>query len=284
VRAAGLSVNHAERLTRLNELLVELVRSPLPTHFFQTLADHAAGAVPHDYLAVCLVDPEKGGYLVHSLVGLDADAVSSRPFSPYEGLPGRVITTGHAHRIEDVGTAREGVPDLEGVLIASGLRATLAVPIRRGPEVLGALLFAARPPLAYGEDDVHVATLLAAGLSAALETSQAYQTLADERMTMLGVLGSTADAVITMNQSGLVLLAMELCGRCSVSRRTRWKGGRCSRSWTTCRCASCSCSASPASRSCRCPTDASRRRAWCKSSRRSASPWVWRWSFATSPC
>jgi two-component system, OmpR family, phosphate regulon sensor histidine kinase PhoR len=208
VRAdAGLSVNHAERLTRLNELLVELVRSPLPTHFFQTLADHAAGAVPHDYLAVCLVDPEKGGYLVHSLVGLDADAVSSRPFSPYEGLPGRVITTGHAHHIEDLGTAREGVPDLEGVLIASGLRAILAVPIRRGPEVLGALLFAARPPLAYGEDDVRVATLLAAGLSAALETSQAYQTLADERMTMLGVLGSTADAVITMNQSGLVLLA-----------------------------------------------------------------------------
>jgi two-component system phosphate regulon sensor histidine kinase PhoR len=73
--------------------------------------------------------------------------------------------------------------------------------------VLGALLFAGRPPIAYGEDDAHVAALLAAGLSAALETSQAYQALADERMTMLGVLGSTADAVIAMNQGGLVLLA-----------------------------------------------------------------------------
>ena len=202
-------MNHAERLTRLNELLVELFRSPLPTHFFQTLADQAAGAVPHDYLAVCLIDPEKGGYLVHSLAGLDDDTVSARPFSPYEGLPGRVITTGQAQRVDDLGAAREGVPDLEGALIAAGLRATLVVPIRRGPEVLGALLFAARTPLTYGEDDVHVATLLAAGLSAALETSQAYQTLADERMTMLGVLGSTSDAVITMNQSGLVLLANE---------------------------------------------------------------------------
>ena len=118
-----------------------------------------------------------------------------------------MITTGQAQRVTDLGAAREGVPDLEGVLIAAGLRATLAVPLRRGPEVLGALLFAARPPLAYGDDDAHVATLLAAELSAALETSQAHQTLADERMTMLGVLGSTADAVITMNQSGLVLLA-----------------------------------------------------------------------------
>ncbi|MGH7345397.1 MAG: ATP-binding protein, partial [Candidatus Rokuibacteriota bacterium] len=130
-----------------------------------------------------------------------------RGFSLYEGLPGRAITTGHAQRIDDLNAVRDGVHDLEGVLIAAGLRATLVVPVRRGLDVLGALLFAGRVPIAYGEEDVQVATLLAAGLSAALETSQAYQSLADERMTMLGVLGSTADAVIAMNQGGLVLLA-----------------------------------------------------------------------------
>jgi GAF domain-containing protein len=60
------------------------------------------------------------------------------------------------------------------VLISAGLRATLVVPIRRGLDILGALLFTGRPPITYGDDDVQVATLLAAGLSAALETSQAY--------------------------------------------------------------------------------------------------------------
>jgi two-component system phosphate regulon sensor histidine kinase PhoR len=199
--------SQAERLARLSEVLIELFRSPIPTHFFQTLGDHAGGVLPHDYLAVCLSDPEKSGYLVHTLAGLDAGAVSPRVFSLYEGLPGRAITTGQAQRIEDLTLVRDGVHDLEGVLVRAGLRATLAVPIRRGLDVLGALLFAGRPPLAYGDDDVHVAGLLAAGLSAALETSQAYQTLADERMTMLGVLGSTSDAVIAMNQGGLVLLA-----------------------------------------------------------------------------
>jgi len=53
-------MNQAERLTRLSEILVELFRSPVPTHFFQTLGDQAFAAVPNDYLAVCLRDPEKG--------------------------------------------------------------------------------------------------------------------------------------------------------------------------------------------------------------------------------
>ncbi len=200
-------MSQAERLKRLSEILIELFRSPIPTHFFQTLGDHAGSAVPHDYLAVCLADPEKGSYLVHTLAGLDAGAVSLRGFSLYEGLPGRAVTTGQPQRIDDLTLVRDGVHDLEGALISAGLRATLVVPIRRGLDVFGALLFVSRPPVTYGDDDVQVATLLAAGLSAALETSQAYQTLADERMTMMGVLGSTADAVIAMNLGGLVLLA-----------------------------------------------------------------------------
>jgi hypothetical protein len=34
-------MSQAERLTRLGEILVELSRSPIPTHFFQTLGDEA---------------------------------------------------------------------------------------------------------------------------------------------------------------------------------------------------------------------------------------------------
>jgi two-component system, OmpR family, phosphate regulon sensor histidine kinase PhoR len=199
-------MSHVERLTRLSEILVELFRSPVPTHFFQTLSDHAFAAVPNDYLAVCLQDPEKGGYLVHSLAGLEARAVSQRVFSSDEGLPGRVIGTGRAKLVADLGV-EDGVHDLEGVLAAAGMRAAMVVPIRCGLDVLGALLFAGRPPIAYGNDDLQIGQLLASGLSAALETSLAYQAAADERSTLGAVLASTADAVIMMNQAGLVLLA-----------------------------------------------------------------------------
>jgi signal transduction histidine kinase len=180
-------VTHAERLARVSEILIELFRSPVPTHFFQTLGDQAAMAVPCDYLAVCLHDQENGGYLVHSLATLDdGGAVGQRVFAPGEGLPGMVMRTGTASVVPELGAIDTGAHDLEGVLAAAGLRAALVVPIRRGLEVLGALLFAGRPPIAYGDDDLQVAHLLAAGLSAALGTS---------------------DAVIMMNPAGLVLLA-----------------------------------------------------------------------------
>lgn len=199
-------MSYAERLIRLSEILVELFRSPVPTHFFQTLGDQAFAAVPNDYLAVCFQDSEKSGYRVHSLSSLEARAVSQRVFSSDEGLPGRAISSGRVQLVADL-TAEDGVHDLEGVLAAAGMRATMAVPIRRGLDVLGALLFASRAPLAYKEDDLHIAQLLASGLSAALETSLAYQAAADERSTLGAVLASTADAVLMMNQAGLVLLA-----------------------------------------------------------------------------
>ena len=88
----------------------------------------------------------------------------------------------------------------------AGLRSALAVPIHRGLETLGALFFA-RGDTPYAHDDVQVATLLAASVAAALETSRLYQALADERSTLAAVLGSTQDAVLMVNEEGVVVLA-----------------------------------------------------------------------------
>ena len=198
----------AERLTKLGELLVTMSGSPVPTHLFQTLADHGSGPLPNDYLAVCLADEEQGGYLVHSLAALpDRSALAPRLFGPHEGLPGRAMRTGQPCLAGDLAGAGGGVADLEGALARAGLASALVVPVRRGIQMLGALLFARRAPDAFAPDDVHIATLLASGLSAALETSRAYQALADERSTLAAVLGSTAEAVLMVNPDGIVLLA-----------------------------------------------------------------------------
>jgi two-component system phosphate regulon sensor histidine kinase PhoR len=109
--------------------------------------------------------------------------------------------------VGDLAGAEDGVADLEGALARAGLASALVVPVRRGLDMLGALLFARRAPGAFTEDDVHIATLIASGLSAAFETSRAYQALADERSTLAAVLGSTADAVLMVNPDGIVLLA-----------------------------------------------------------------------------
>jgi GAF domain-containing protein len=217
-------VSLAERLTRLSDVLVALSGSPIPTHLFQTLADLAPAAVPCDYLAVCLPAPEQPGYLVHSLAPLPTD-ISAEVWGPGEGLVGRILLTGHAPAVADLAAA-DAPGALEGILVRAGLRAALGVPVRRGLEIAGALLFASRSPAAYGAEDVQVAGLIAAGLGSALESSRAYQALADERSTLAAVLGSTSDAVIMLNDEGVVLLANPAVGPCSGSSPTPWSGGR----------------------------------------------------------
>ncbi len=198
--------NLAGRLRRVGEMLIGLSGSPVPTHLFQTLAEQAQAVVPHDYLAVCLEDAEQQGYLVHTLSGLPGEAVAGRRFGKDEGLPGRTIRTGRAYLVAELDTIPDAAPDLEGVLVRAGLRAALTVPVRRGLQILGALLFARRSA-PYTLDDLQIGTLVAAGLSGGLETCRAYQALADERGTLAAVLTSTADAVVMVGQDGLVLLA-----------------------------------------------------------------------------
>jgi two-component system, OmpR family, phosphate regulon sensor histidine kinase PhoR len=203
-------VSLAERLTRLSDVLVALSGSPIPTHLFQTLADLAPAAVPCDYLAVCLPAPEQAGYVVHSLAPLPTD-ISAEVWGPGQGLVGRIMLTGQASAVADL-TATDGSTPLESILVRGGLRAALGVPVRRGMEIVGALLFASRSPSAYGGEDVQVAGLIAAGLGSALESSRAYQALADERSTLAAVLGSTSDAVVMLNDEGVVLLANPAVG------------------------------------------------------------------------
>ena len=196
-----------ERLGRVSELLIALAGSPIPTHVFQTLADQAETVIAFDYLAVCLREAEGEAYLVHPLAGDAAETHAGRPFAPEAGRPGRTMATGRVVLVDDLTAEPDLVPDLEGRWTALGLRAALIAPVRRGLEVLGALVFAARGRSAYGPDDVQVASLVAAGLGAGFETSRIYQSLSDERSTLAAVLGSTQDAVVMVNPDGIVLLA-----------------------------------------------------------------------------
>jgi PAS domain S-box-containing protein len=200
-------VSLSKRLTRLCEILIALSASPIPSHLFQTLADQAGGVLACEYLALCLKDADGKGYLVHSLVGGAPEASPVRLFALDEGLPGLAIQSGRVILSGDLGAELDHMTELERGWLDLGLRAALIAPVRRGGDVLGALCFAARGPAPYTPDDIQVASLMAAGLSAALETSRAYQALADERSTLAAVVGSMQDAVVVANQDGIVLLA-----------------------------------------------------------------------------
>src|SRR5690242_17010048 len=123
-------------------MLIGLSGSPVPTHLFQTLAEQAVTVMPHDYLAVCLEDADQQGYLVHSLSTLPGEPIATRVFTRDEGLPGRTIRPARAPRPGPGRRRRCARARRPGERARCGLQAALAVPLRRGPQVLGALLFA----------------------------------------------------------------------------------------------------------------------------------------------
>ena len=205
-------MNLDERLAVVCEFLVAIAGSPLPTHVFQSLADHAVDLVPHDYLAICLPEADDTGYVVHALAGAGPDEAAPR-FGPGEGLAGRALASGRPIVVEDLTAAPEPRSALDARWAAAGLRAALVAPLRRGGELTGVLVFAARRAGAYGPEDGRVAGFLAAGIASTLDTSRAYQGLADERSTLGAVVGSMQDAVLVVSAEGLVLMANPAAGR-----------------------------------------------------------------------
>ena len=200
-----------QRLFDLNDLLVALLSSPVPSDQFQYLADNAQKVVPCDYLAICLLDPdveeEALAYRVHSLLGFAAGAIPQRRFGNNEGVAAEVIRTMLPYTSQNLAEDACGCSDIEGILGKLGINVGLVVPLHQDERPLGALYFAARPETEYDEDDIAVACKLADGLSGALENSRIYQLLADDRSTLEAVLRSTQDAVMLVNSQGRVLMS-----------------------------------------------------------------------------
>ena len=138
---APARVSQAERLTRLSEILVALFGSPIPTHLFQTLGDRRRPPC-RATTSRCVCRPRRER-LSRALAWRPAREVARGACCcADEGLPGRAMSTGQPFWSR-TWPAADGAATLEGVLAAAGLRAALVVPVRRGLEVLGALLFAA---------------------------------------------------------------------------------------------------------------------------------------------
>lgn len=201
-----------ERLAYLGEILINLAASPIPSHQFQALADQAGTVIPCGFLAVCLLNPDERSYQVHTLLGDLGNLISPRSFALNEGIAGLTMRTGRTTLCDDISQHPHNCPDLEGNALRLNLRSMLVVPLRQGERVLGALYFAAQPPVVYDLDDLQIGTLLAAGLSTALESAHLYQSVADERSVLAAVLGSSKDAVIVVGAEGIVLLANPAMG------------------------------------------------------------------------
>lgn len=206
----------SERLAYLGEILALLSASPLPSHQFQTIAENAGTILFNDYIGIALVDPDQPGYQLHSLVGQATDLLPKRFFTLEEGIVGAVVRSGRAITSGNLSQNPYICPDLEGIGIHLGWQSALVIPLRQGERTIGSLYIAHHTANAYTQEDLQIANLLATGLSATLETSRLYQTLADERSVLTALLASTKDAILLVSPNQTILLAnpavRQMCG------------------------------------------------------------------------
>lgn len=96
--------------------------------------------------AIALVDQSSHDIYMRATSGIRTDAFRRIRLLPGQGLAGRVVQTGEPHRLHDylsdASIAHE--QELDAVVAKEGLRSHLAVPLRAGDEILGALYAARR--------------------------------------------------------------------------------------------------------------------------------------------
>jgi Nif-specific regulatory protein len=155
-----------ERLDELEAILGTLAESLDVREVFQQVSDAVQAVLAHDLLVLTELDESARTFRVVAYAG--------RPDSP--APEGQVALTDQesANRLLDFeivrDTAAEVPPSTERnrVLLATGMRSWLRVPVRLAGEVRGSIGFLHREPGRYGEEDVEVARRLADRVALAL--------------------------------------------------------------------------------------------------------------------
>ena len=94
---------------------------------------------------------------------------------PGEGVAGRVVAAGSPLTLEDATTELADHPESYPILAAEGLRAALAVPLRRGERTLGALMVAYRGPRRFTADETMLLSSFANQVAVAMENAELYE-------------------------------------------------------------------------------------------------------------
>ncbi|HSB78322.1 MAG TPA: GAF domain-containing protein [Candidatus Methylomirabilis sp.] len=112
-----------------------------------------------------------------------------------QGLAGRAVVTGLAQTVADASQDLAQDPDSHPVLAAMGLRAALAVPLRRGDRTLGALMVAFRAPRRFADDEVALLSSFANQVAVAVENAELY-----EQVQMLHRVGIEISSMLNLDR------------------------------------------------------------------------------------
>jgi transcriptional regulator with GAF, ATPase, and Fis domain len=163
-----------ERLDRLEAIVAPLAEALDVREVFGRISEQLRAVLPHESVGLTDVDSETGAVRILAVSGAVEVPLPSRPFH---------LTREEADRrlldyeiIRDLQIELEPTTERNRLLLATGMRSWLRVPVRLWEEVRGSLLFLHGKPGRYTEEDVEVARRVADRIALAMS----HHRLADE--------------------------------------------------------------------------------------------------------
>jgi transcriptional regulator with GAF, ATPase, and Fis domain len=161
------------RLERVEEVLSALPASLDVKEVIQRLSDETKAVLPHDVLVLSEVDLQAGTIRVATYAG-ECDAPI--PTHPMPLTKREMKSRLEFEIVHDLPAELADNSERKKLMIASGLRSSLRVPVFRAHQNLGGLHFLHREPSLYSQEDAEVARRLADRVALSLS----YQALAEE--------------------------------------------------------------------------------------------------------
>ncbi|MEP7359767.1 MAG: GAF domain-containing protein, partial [Anaerolineales bacterium] len=152
-------------------------------------------------VSIALPDRDRTHW-THAAGSGELAGVVGQSFPMSEGAVGRAFTTGAAQRLP--GLALEGA---EAAGVNGAGHSQLAVPMRRGENVLGVLYLESSQPQAFNLDDAELAESLADAVALVLDNANLYAAIAGERSRLQALIESSRDGIfmVSMERSLVVV-------------------------------------------------------------------------------
>jgi nitrate/nitrite-specific signal transduction histidine kinase/TRAP-type C4-dicarboxylate transport system permease small subunit len=156
-----------------NEILSELKLDSI----LRSVAERSRLLIEADLASVALVDDDGERITLPASSGVRTEVFGRFTLRVGEGLVGRVVATGRDMIVEDYLASPDfrHVPEVDAAVAEEGLRAHLAVPMKHGNQVLGALAVACRGRRQFTESDRWLLDRLAVLTAIAIENSRLHE-------------------------------------------------------------------------------------------------------------
>lgn len=191
--------NIFKKIETLHDIITQIDATKTREDILNVFKSGSRWLFDYDICLVSLLNNAKTHYSVNVISNLNTlDEINHKHFPVEEGMIGWVIQK-QAVFIGSMGAIPIDGKKIENIFKESGIRHIMAVPMKTGSEVIGALTLATTHNKTYNESDAVFAQLLAFAIGTSLKNNEAFEN-ARKRITQIELINEVSSQMTSMLQ------------------------------------------------------------------------------------